>query len=973
MAAKNPLFDQNLDIEERISWLLKEMTLEEKLNGLSGFTGSIDRLGIPPMGAGGEAAHGIEARNDQFVKSDPVLTTSFTQPLGMSATWDPELIEEAGQVTGEEARVLFHKGVGGLIRWAPTVDIERDPRWGRTEEAYGEDPVLTGKMAGAYARGMQGTDEKYLRASSVLKHFYANNDEELREYTNASVDPRNKNELYLETFRRVIAESKAEGVMTAYNKINGVPGMENPEVQKVLKDEYGLTFAVSDGMAPSLAFGRHRYGTFAKVLADSIKAGVDSMTDSNNLMSTAAREAIQAGILTEEDLDKAIGNMYRTRLKLGMFDEPGSNPYDAVTEADLNSEAHQDVARRVSRESVVLLKNEDGVLPVVAEKAEDIALIGLMGDVWFHDWYGGEPHHKHTLKYCLSELLGGEVAYDDGCDRVYFETDGKYLCIGEDNNLTLGDEPEIFIRECWGSGSNTFRSVRTGKIMNIINYADEEEPSQLGRAAAKKVEPFAWMVQSIFHVVPQENGLILLTDVFNDPMQVQDDLSLRTSPEFTGTPFKLVVKESGIERAKALAQGKKAVITALGCHPTVNAKETVDRKTIAFPEEQGELLKAVAAVNENTVFVLYSNYPYACGDELASVKAALWNTTGSQDMGLGIAEAVLGKYAPAGRLNMTWYLSDADLPPITDYDIIQGKRTYRYFDRPVLLPFGYGLTYTTFKYDALKASVDGDMIRVDVDVTNTGAVKSDEVAQVYGIPAPSSLKKPLKQLLAFKRLHEVEPQETRHLHFDIPVSEFFVYDTASEKRVVENGEYGIFAGASSEDRAVEACIRIEGEPLSERSLKKLLKADHYDCHENAYLVAGDFGFTAVTSSDKERPVVLEYGRIRLADKLRGIRLCMKSNEGCKVTVKLDGKEMGSFEGGTKRPQNMMTLTHQGHRTMAEFYAYCDSLEERYNDVTVNFEPVAADGELHTLTLTASGDVRILYANFVYGEVPRERF
>ena len=973
MAAKNPLFDQSLDREERISWLLKEMTLEEKLNSLSGFTGAIERLGIPAMGAGGEAAHGVEARNDQFIISDPILTTIFTQPLGMSATWDPDLIREAGKVTGEEARVLYHRNAGGLIRWAPTVDIERDPRWGRTEEAYGEDPVLTGKMAGAYVQGMQGDDRKYLRSASVLKHFYANNDEELREYTNASVDPRNKQELYLETFRRVIEEGHPEGVMTAYNRINGVPGMENQEVQKILKDELGLTFGVSDGMAPSLAFGRHRYGTYAKVVADSIKAGVDSMTDSNNLISQAAREAIQAGILTEADLDKAIGNMYRTRLKLGMFDEFGSNPYDAVTEADLNSEAHQEVSRRVSRESVVLLKNEEGLLPLKDIAAEDVALIGIMGDVWFHDWYGGEPHHKTTLKDSLSELLGREIAFDDGCDRICFETDGRYLGIGEDNNLCLTDEPEIFIRECWGSGSNTFRSVRTGKIMNIINYADGEAPSELGRAAAKKNEPFAWMVQSIFHIVPQENGLILLTDVFNDPMQLMEDGSLRTSPEFTGTPFKLVVRESGKERAEALAKTKKAVIAALGCHPTVNAKETVDRKTIAFPEEQGELLKALAEANPNTVFVLYSNYPYAMSKEMDAVKAALWNTTGSQDMGLGIAEAILGRYAPAGRLNMTWYLSDEDLPPITDYDIIKGNRTYRYFDRPVLFPFGYGLTYTAFRYSDLTAAADKDMIRVDLSVTNTGECTSDEVAQIYGIPAASAVKKPLKQLMAFKRLHDVRPGETRQLHFDIPVSDFFVYDTAAEKKIVESGEYGIFAGPSSADREVETSVTIQGEALGERSLKKLLKADHYDCHENAYLTVGDFGFTAVTSSDKEKPLVLEYGRIRLDDKLRGIRFCVKSNTGCRIFVKLDGKDAGSFEGGTKRPQNIMTLTHQGQRTMAEFYTYCDDLEERYNDVTINFEPLEADGKLHTMTITADGDVRILYMNFVYGEVPRERF
>ncbi len=973
MTAKNPFFDQTLSAEERISWLLSQMTLEEKLSSLSGFGGGIERLGIPPVSPGGEAAHGVEQRNDQFVISDPVLTTGFTQPLGMSATWDPELIREAGKVTGEEARVISHGSGRGLIRWAPTVDLERDPRWGRTEEAYGEDPVLTGRMATGYVKGMQGEDEKYVRIAATLKHFYGNNDEELREYTNASIDPRNKYELYLEPFRRVITEAHAEGIMTAYNRINGVPGMDNPEVQTILKDQYGLHHAVSDGMAPSLAFGRHRYGTFAKVVADAVKAGLDSMTDSGALITPAAKEAYLTGQLTEADLDRAIRDMYKTRIRLGVYDEPGSNPFDDVTEADLNSEAHQAVSRQVSRESVVLLKNEGGLLPLNVSSADEIALVGQVGDAWFHDWYGGEPHHKLTLKKSFDQLLGGEVAFADGCDRVCFETNGKYLGIGPDNNLLLTDEPEVFLRECWGEGSNTFRSVRTGKLMNIINYADGEDPSQLGRAAAKKNEPFAWMVQSIFHVLPRADGSILLTDVFNDPMELQADGSFRTSPDFTGTPFKMIVKENGLEKAVALVRGKKAAIVALGCHPTVNAKETVDRKSIAFPPEQGALLKAVAAANPNTVFVLYSNYPYAMAKELAAAPAALWNTTGSQDIGLGIAESILGKYAPAGRLNMTWYLSDADLPPITDYDIIRGKRTYRYFDREVLFPFGYGLTYTSFAYANLQARVEGDAIRIAFDLTNTGDRASDEVAQVYGVPAPSSIPKPLRQLLAFERVHDVQPGETRRLSFTVPTSEFRIYDVAAERLIVESGEYGIFAGRSCLDRAVETTVSIQGESLASRSLAQLLKADHYDDCRNVSLDAGELGFTAVTAFDPARGFTLVYDRLRIDEKLRGLRLCMKSNAGCTVTLKLDGEELASFSGGTKRPQNMMSLAHQGKRTMAEFYAYCDAREERYNDVTLSFAPIEPKEGLHTLTLEFTGDARVLYGTFVCGEEQRGMF
>ena len=234
-----PFWDASLTDQERIDWLLKEMTVEEKLGYLASSSPDLPRLGIPGVSVGGEAAHGVEGRNDQNGLGKPDVTTSFPQPIGMSASWDPELIRQAGEITGTEARVVWHRHQGhGLSRWAPTVDLERDPRWGRNEEGYGEDPVLTGKMAGAYIRGMQGDDPKYLRCAATLKHFYGNNTEVGRGWKNSSIDPRNKYELYLEPFRRCIEDGGAEGIMTAYNKINGTIGILNPEVTDILKKQY---------------------------------------------------------------------------------------------------------------------------------------------------------------------------------------------------------------------------------------------------------------------------------------------------------------------------------------------------------------------------------------------------------------------------------------------------------------------------------------------------------------------------------------------------------------------------------------------------------------------------------------------------------------------------------------------------------------------------------------------------------------
>ena len=228
-----PFRDSSLPVDARIDWLLSELTMSEKLAMISSGSADAPRLGFRRMAAGGEAAHGVEARNDQNDLGQAEPTTSFPQPIGMSASWDPEMLRKAGEVTGTEARVLYHRHPDrGLLRWAPTVDMCRDPRWGRNEEGYGEDPVLTGKMASAYIRGMQGEHPRYLRCAATLKHFYANNVEEGRGWKNSTVDPRNRYEYYFEPFRRCIQDGHAEGIMTAYNRINGRVGVLNRRCRK---------------------------------------------------------------------------------------------------------------------------------------------------------------------------------------------------------------------------------------------------------------------------------------------------------------------------------------------------------------------------------------------------------------------------------------------------------------------------------------------------------------------------------------------------------------------------------------------------------------------------------------------------------------------------------------------------------------------------------------------------------------------
>lgn len=319
-----PLWDNRLPIEERLDYLVGKLTLEEKIQCLTTNCPEIERLGIKPNYMGGEAAHGIEARHDQ----------------------------------------AFNAG-----KPEPTIDMERDPRWGRTEEAYGEDPYLTGEMAGAYIRGMQGEDPFYLRCGATLKHFYANNKETDRVKISSSIDPRNKHEYYLKPFEKAITEAHAESIMTSYNEINGVPAIVNPEVKNVVKDTWGLKgHVVCDGGDFAQTVTEHKYfDTHAKTLAYGLKAGIDCFTDEKELICAAGEEALQKGLITEEDINNAIRNSFRTRIRLGFYDREEVCPYRNLGEADINNREHQKLTLQMAKESVVLLKNEEQLLPLKME------------------------------------------------------------------------------------------------------------------------------------------------------------------------------------------------------------------------------------------------------------------------------------------------------------------------------------------------------------------------------------------------------------------------------------------------------------------------------------------------------------------------------------------------------------------------------------------------------------------------------
>ncbi|MBR4457478.1 MAG: glycoside hydrolase family 3 C-terminal domain-containing protein [Clostridia bacterium] len=707
MDRNTPLYDPKRAVRERAEYLVSQMTLEEKFACFTLWIRN-DRLGISASTCGGEGAHGVQARAGQREAYPPTPTTSFTQPIGMAATFDRDLIRQAGNVTGKESRAFANAvGKGGHCRLAPTVDLCRDPRWGRTEEGYGEDPYLTGKMASAYILGMQdehrydgtplrpGKRGDRIRTGAVLKHFYANNQEYRRCYDDFAVSEKVKHDYELEPYRYCATEGHAEGVMTCYNAINGIPGMLNHEVQDILKDKWGIRYAMTDGGDFLQTVLLHRYyKTHAETLAEGVKAGVDAMLDKPFEVTKAAREAFERGLITEAEMDKSILCTVSELIRQGFFDP--EDPYADLDMADVGTDEAKRISLRMSMASNVLLKNENGFLPF--GKEDDIALIGHVADNWYMDWYGGKPLYKVTLKAGIEKKTHRPVPYDSGLNLFRFRVGDRYVgasrpavmprsfAEAEPAELVLTDRAEdavVFEQINWGSGSNFLYAPAYRKYLTA--GAD-------GKISLASDEPYSWMVYESFTIAPADavrlpdpkNANCVEfdrywndeeTDIriccFGNRNVYLEDGKLKTDPlvrktdgsdakegfnvaaawagsEKEAAVFTAKMVSSGIGRAKALAAKAKKVIVALGCNPVVNAKEEIDRSTIGMIPLQEKLVEAVYEANPNTAVVLIANYPYAINWMQAHVPAILLNATGSQDLGNGLASAIFGGDEPGG-------------------------------------------------------------------------------------------------------------------------------------------------------------------------------------------------------------------------------------------------------------------------------------------------------------------------------------
>ncbi len=753
---------------------LDRLSTEQKLLIVSGSMEERLEAGLPAFEAFGEAAHGVQARHDQsFDLGTPVNTTVFQNPVGFAATWDKELMRNVGRVVGTEARSLYNDNLhNALCMLAPTVDMERDPRWGRNEEAYGEDPHLTSRMAGEYIRGMAGDDPDYVMCGATLKHFYGNNTEDMRSLADSNISDELKDTYYIHVFEEVIDYADPMAVMSSYNYVNGVPNTFNPELRTRLKAR-GLPYVSGDGGVIGLSIRlQHEANDMADALLKAIHAGMDAFPEDKNQIREALVELLDSGRLTEEELDEVVLNRLLVFSLLGLL-TPARDafPREVYNASRVDTGESRALARQASSEAAVLLKNRENALPLADE--DKVLLLGPFIDRCPMDWYSGVTSKQVTLKDGMKDhLAGSEELFPYVRIRL---ADGSYAGVEKDRIVPVAkEEAETFRIMLWDDSRFTIRAMSNGKL--LTTHAPEEKiinseiPEEKFVLYAYRDEAFSWFVQEAFRMIDGQGEEIFFTE--ENALHFWEDAriaGIRNHDGETRLTFETVTTAEELLQKAAEAAGDCRVIASFGLHPIVNGKEEWDRTSIQLPSFQRAVLRLIRESFPEVILLLHTNSPVAILEEAEDdrVKAILWMATGSEEYGNSLQDVFFGRVSPAGCLCQTWYRDDGQLPAITDYDIKTNKVTYLYLEDEPLFRFGYGLSYTTFQ----KEIVGTEAGRVSVRVKNTGDCISDTVVQVYKRPEGYSLWEDCSmaggRLAAFTRLKDLKPGEERQIDLEV--------------------------------------------------------------------------------------------------------------------------------------------------------------------------------------------------------------
>ena len=847
-----PLYtDPQAPIGDRVNDLISRMTLEEKASQLVNQARAIPRLGVPAYDWWNEALHGVARAG---------LATSFPEPIGLGATFDPALVHDMAVAISTEARVKYnqvgysgpHKIYQGLTFWSPNINIFRDPRWGRGQETYGEDPYLTGEMAYAFVTGMQGDDPKYLRTVATPKHYAVHSGPETtRHSVDTQVSRHDEEDTYLPAFRRAIVDAKAYSTMCAYNRVDGQPACASDflllDTLRKAWDFEGYVVSDCDAIA-DIESGHHYTKTLAEAAAVSLKHAVDNDCSEYSRLAADGSDyqryidAVKEGLVPEAVVDASLRRLFTARMKLGMFDPQDMVKYAQVPESELDSAANRALALKAADESMVLLRN-NGLLPL-KPGIKRIAVVGPLADqtVPLLGNYSGKPSRIVTaLEGLKRQFPGAAITFEPGTNFLRpVEAIPPAVLATEDGKPGL--MAEFFATKDF-SGAPA--------VSRIDANVDYERDTDLTRSA-----PMPGMTQFAVRwtgtLTPAETGDYVLgldaplgTLWLDGKVVVNIDVPRQKWAKTTvvhlvaGRKYAVKIERGysprlGIRlvwtrqipdaRARAVAAARKAdvVIAVVGITSQLEGEEMNvkipgffggDRTSLDLPKDEEDLLKAVKATKKPLVAVLYNGSALAVNWAAKNADAVVDAWYGGEEAGNAVARVLAGAYNPAGRLPVTFYTGMKQLPPFEDYAM--ANRTYRYFKGKPLYSFGYGLSYTSFAYSGLAFSAPalkaGDTLGVDVDVRNTGRRAGDEVAELY-VAFPKTPGMPIRALRGMQRVF-LKPGETRHLHFDLKPRQLSSVTMAGEVKV-QPGRYAISIGGGQRGptRAITAKgFTIDGE------------------------------------------------------------------------------------------------------------------------------------------------------------------
>ncbi len=849
-----PYLDPSLTIDKRVDDLISRMTLEEKVSQMMNAAPAIPRLGIPEYDWWNEALHGVAISGH---------ATVFPQAIGLGATFDPPLINRVASVISEEARAKYHEAQRkgnrsrffGLTFWSPNINIFRDPRWGRGQETYGEDPYLTGRLGVEFVKGLQGDNPKYLKVVSTPKHYAVHSGPEPERHRfDASAVERDLRETYLPAFRATVMEANAASIMCAYNRTNGEPACANTHLlDDILRGEWGFKgYVVSDCGAIDDIYQRHLFVKTAEEASSiSVKRGTDlECGDSYK----ALVKAVKQGLIKESEIDVALKRLLEARFRLGMFDPPDMVPYSKIPFSANDSEEHRKLSLETARKSMVLLKNKNNSLPlrkdlksiaVIGPNADDVSV--LLGN------YSGTPSRATTPLAGIRNHVSRntKVLYAKGTHLT--ETDALPV---PTSALRGGFNAEYFAN----------KSLTGEPVLKRVDPEINFDWGMSGPAPGLPSDDFS--VRWTGKIVPAESGLfrfgVLADDgvrVYVDNKLIAEDWTDHAPSPITGEvtfeagksyeikieyyegkigavaklvwqpPVKKV--ENPFAEAVKLANESEQVILVLGISARLEGEEMRvsepgflggDRTDINLPARQQALLEAVAATGKPMVVVLLSGSALAVDWANANVNAIVQAWYPGEEGGAAIADVLFGDYNPAGRLPVTFYKSTDQLPPFESY-AMEG-RTYRFFKGEPLYPFGHGLSYTTFKYSSFKVTsprISGnEKVSVSAVVENTGKLEGDEVVQLYITDVQASVRVPVRSLAGVERIH-LKPGERRTVTFTLDPRQLAVI-MDDGRAVVEPGEFKVtiggkqpgFTGSADSDTTgfVEGLFTVTGAPTN---------------------------------------------------------------------------------------------------------------------------------------------------------------